>query len=258
MVMGYDQKITIYGDFIEYAQYERPIETDVIYRPRVAPQRVYDPFKKRRLNNVYSAKRRFVQRVLTGLASLGSPLFVTFTYVENFGDIYEGNRQLRMFFKRLRKVYPSFHYVAVPEFQERGALHYHVLLFGLPSTMGDLCKGTYKAPNGKRRRKVIEYGTERSTRFFAGLWGHGFVDVVRTDGSSSLAGYLAKYMVKAGVILPSSIRSYNFSLGFPKVQVITGTGDYLLTKFHEKVPLYESRYSRPWLGSVIKKTYVRD
>lgn len=39
--------------------------------------------------------------------------------------------------------------------------------------------------------------SERSTRYFASLWTHGFTDVIATDGSSKLATYLAKYMSKA-------------------------------------------------------------
>jgi len=256
--MGYQHKVTIYGHFIQTKEYSKEVCSNKLSRPCFSPPRVYDPFRKRRLNNVYSSKRAFVQRVCCGLDSLGSPLFATFTYAENFGDIGLGNRHFRAFVLRLRKVYPSFQYVVVPEFQKRGALHYHALLFGLPSEWGDLTGEPYKDSRGKIKRKILEYGSERSSRFLASLWVNGFVDVVRTDGSSRLAGYLAKYMEKASQYLPSSVRSYNFSNAFPKVTVLKGTDEVLLQKFQKGVPLYESRYQAPWLGGVIVKTYVRN
>jgi len=99
---------------------------------------------------------------------------------------------------------------------------------------------------------------ERTERRIQNLWGWGYVDCLATDGRPNLAGYLAKYMEKASQYLPSSVRSYNFSMAFPKVVVLKGTDEELLQKFQQGVPFFESRYNAPWLGGVIVKTYVRD
>jgi hypothetical protein len=78
--------------------------------------------------------------------------------------------------KLRRQLERDISYIAVPEFQKRGAVHFHVLVFGLGN-------------------EAIT--AERRTRFFANLWGHGFLDLLGTDGSPKLASYLAKYMSKA-------------------------------------------------------------
>jgi len=257
--MGYMHKVTFYGKYIQTTEYAKEISTERVCPSAFFKERVRNPFAKRRLNNIRKSKRLFVQRVLCGLGSLGTPLFVTLTYAENFGDIGLGNRHLRLFFQRLRKSHKGIEYVAVPEYQERGALHYHILLFGAPLEWGDVySKTAITTYRGIKRKKVISYGTERSTRYLSSLWAHGFVDVVATDGSDGFAGYLAKYMVKASSELPSSVRCYNFSLAFPKPVCLKGTDFNLLQRFQKGVPLYESQYLAPWLGQVIVKTYVRN
>jgi hypothetical protein len=66
--------------------------------------------------------------------------------------------------------------VAVSEFQKRGAIHFHALVWGIPPS-------------------VVK--AERHTRLVASIWGQGFTDMIETDGNSRLASYFAKYMKKA-------------------------------------------------------------
>jgi hypothetical protein len=75
-------------------------------------------------------------------------------------------------------VFPGVRYIAVPEFGKKGTkrLHLHLLVWNLPE-------------------EIIYY--ERANRTIANMWGGGFVDLFKTDGSFKLAGYLAKYLSKA-------------------------------------------------------------
>lgn len=54
-----------------------------------------------------------------------------------------------------------------------------------------------------REQKIRNYfglaKTERRTRLVAQMWGQGFVDLVCTDGSHKISGYLSKYMSKTFV-----------------------------------------------------------
>jgi len=88
----------------------------------------------------------------------------------------EGYRAFTLFTQRLRRKKQSpILYIAVPEFQKRGAVHFHVLIWGLSD------------------EEIIG---ERKTRELAQLWGQGFVDIRSTDGGDRLVGYLTKYMSK--------------------------------------------------------------
>jgi len=156
--MGYMHKVTIYGKYIQTTEYAKEISTERVCPSAFFKERVRNPFAKRRLDNVRKSKRLFVQRVLCGLGSLGTPLFITLTYAENFGDVGLGNRHLRLFFQRLRKSHKGLEYVAVPEYQERGALHYHILLFGAPLEWGDVySKTAFTTYRGIKRKKIISW-----------------------------------------------------------------------------------------------------
>lgn len=92
-------------------------------------------------------------------------------------EIGEAYKLYTAFGKRLRYMHGNeMSWIAVPEFQKRGAVHFHVLVWGLNDEA---------------------IANERNTRALASLWGHGFIDIVKTDGNARLASYLAKYMSKA-------------------------------------------------------------
>jgi len=102
------------------------------------------------------------------------PKFSTFTFKDNVTDITEANYLYTAFLKRFnyeRTGEKSNHlkYVAVPEFQKRGAVHYHVAFFNLP---------------------YIENAQ------LARLWTHGFVRINEIDTKGNVGLYMTKYMSK--------------------------------------------------------------
>jgi len=130
----------------------------------------------RRLDNAYRAKRSFQRLVGANCIGDQPPALVTFTMFEIL-PITHAYSALTLFVKHLRRLAGTgFRYVAVPEFQSRGAVHFHALFWGLPPAL-------------------TEY--ERGNRILQHLWQRGFVDCLSTDGSPRLAGYLSKYMSKA-------------------------------------------------------------
>lgn len=65
------------------------------------------------------------------------PLLLTLTFKENVTDLKHANREFSKFIQRFNLLLfksksVQLRYVAVPQFQERGALHYHVVLFNMP------------------------------------------------------------------------------------------------------------------------------
>jgi len=118
--------------------------------------------------------RRLVEANLVGSEL---PVLITLTCKDIITDLSYGYKRLRAFNQALRYSYgKSFKYIAVPEFQKRGAVHFHSLFWGLPE-------------------EVVSQ--ERTTRTIAMKWGMGFVYYKKTDGHIKIANYLAKYMAKA-------------------------------------------------------------
>jgi hypothetical protein len=114
--------------------------------------------------------------VRANLSGTECPVFFTFT-MASIVRIELGYRLFTEFIIRLRRKYGQCpRYIAVPEFQKRGAVHFHVLFWGLPEN-------------------IVHY--ERMYRSIQHCWSWGFVDCINTDGSPKLASYVAKYMSKA-------------------------------------------------------------
>lgn len=96
--------------------------------------------------------------------------FLTLTFAENMTNIEECNLLFKNFIKRLKYTYKlqNLKYLAVIEFQERGAVHYHVLL-------------------------NIPYIPHKELQE---LWGNGFVFINAISHVDNLGAYILKYMTK--------------------------------------------------------------
>jgi len=199
------------GDVIELYQYEKnPVSTGRRKRvPKttdgVRPSRSPD----RRPDNIRRLRKGFIRLVRSNLVGDAPPAFVTLTTGANL-SLETGALCFTQFVKTLRSyVGDSFRYIAVPEFQKRGAIHFHVLIWGLSDELifnetpyVAWCKKSYRQHDLVRRyvdwcfEKSLDPRESRGTRFLQTAWGRGFLDIVPTDGSPKLAGYLAKYMSK--------------------------------------------------------------
>jgi hypothetical protein len=119
----------------------------------------------------------------------------------------------------------------------------------VPLSLGDTRQG----------KRIILYGDERKTRTLAKLWGEGYVDATKTDGSGRLAYYISKYITKGGdQILFNAMRMLRISHGFPKEIVIRGKeAEELAKKYSEKKPIKEWSRMNPFLKMITKKTYLK-
>lgn len=135
-----------------------------------------EPSPKRE-DNARRSAMVFQRLVSANLGDNSKPLLISLTYAENITDIGQGHKDFNNFARNVRaKFGKQVRYIAVPEFQQRGAIHFHALFWGLPS------------------KKLAR--TERRTRLVASYWGLGYVDLTMTDGNHKIAGYLSKYMIK--------------------------------------------------------------
>jgi len=189
-------KIVQSGTLIERYVYEKEPIPFQKRRKSKKPQRAY---RRRRSADILRTRNTFFRLVRANLRIDAPPSFLTIT-MRDITTIGEGWRAFTLFAQRVRGKKPAFAFVAVPEFQERGAVHFHCLVWGLEDQACYYSDQFYYDKTGKRKRKHIcpeAYFCERKSRRIAQWWGHGFVDLFATDGSPKLATYLAKYMSKA-------------------------------------------------------------
>lgn len=106
--------------------------------------------------------------------------FITLTFAENITDIAFANKKFRYFIDKVQRKFKQLKYICIPEFQKRGAVHYH-LLTNIPLENTDLI---YTQIDNEKF-KHIKY------------WNEGFtkVDSLNND-IKKIVGYVSKYMTK--------------------------------------------------------------
>ena len=113
--------------------------------------------------------------------------FITLTFKENIIDIVYANKIFNAWVSNVRKLKKDFKYIAVPEFQKRGAVHYHIL-----SNLGKEDTNIV-IPQKERTEKTKDL----TTLFDVKYWSRGFarVDFIKGD-YKKIYSYICKYMTK--------------------------------------------------------------
>lgn len=183
---GYDTKIIIAGDIVEVISYERPIlktqdrarvpdkksrgqpdEQQKIKSRAITTQRARSKLRRTISANVYRWYDQAGEPI--------KPKFLTLTFKENIKDFNQANYEFTKFIQRLnenvygRKSNANLKYLVVPEFQKRGAIHYHVIFFNLPYIAAAKLKG---------------------------IWKQGFIKINAIDEVDNVGAYISKYMGK--------------------------------------------------------------
>jgi len=165
------------GKMIEVFEYEKEIPTRSPFRKARRKIKLSNMRTRTiRRDNSSQQKKSFRRIVTSNIDGKTKPALLTLTMFE---IVSLRNAQIFFvdFIKKLRRVEGKvFRYVAVPEFQKRGAVHFHVMIWGL-------------------NEKIIQ--SEYETRYLQGLWQRGYLDCLETDGSPKLIGYISKYMSKS-------------------------------------------------------------
>lgn len=132
--------------------------------------------------------------------------FITLTFEQNISNINEANKRFRYFVDKVQRVYKSFKYICIPEFQKRGAVHYHLLT------------------NIDINNKQLIYEQEDNKKFkHIKYWNDGFtkVDNLKKD-IKKIVGYISKYMTK-----DADNRLYNHRRYFYSRNLIQPTVSFL-------------------------------
>lgn len=159
--------------------------------------------------------------------------FLTLTFAENITDLKDANYVFNQFVKRISYRYSDFEYLAVPEFQQRGAVHYH-LLCNLP---------------------FIE------TEALAQMWGQGFIKINRLNNVTNIGAYVCKYLSKDMFDERTFGKKKFFRSQALKAPVeILGWKATLFEKKHltTSTPVYEKTFQSDWTGEINYKSYSLD
>jgi len=226
-------KIIKSGDYIELFNYEREINPKIKSgRRKRVKQRDSRPLASRH-DSIRRRIKSFSRLVRANLVGETSPSLFTLTCVESVG-IVRGYEYLADFWRRLRQASISVEkYIAVPEFQKRGAIHFHLIVWG----MNEYAK------------------QERDSRQIQNIWQRGFVDCVQTDGHEKLVGYLAKYMRKSmydsrlvGQKAYTSSRSCMRSMSISSPLAFKYAFELWGVDLSTAIPLQEKQFDTQWLG----------
>lgn len=182
--MKYKTKAIISGAVTEIYIYGLPVKTGKdkttfrksgVKEPLETSEEDLKAMKDKSLENSLRRTKNTLRRLIN--ANVGKwnerDKFFTLTFKENITDHEQANAMFRSFIKRLNyalfKKHSGLKYVCVVERQERGALHYHIVMFNMPFMPVDE---------------------------LADIWGHGFVRINAIDEVDNLGSYVVKYMEK--------------------------------------------------------------
>lgn len=113
--------------------------------------------------------------------------FITLTFSENLTDLSKANKIFDAWKSNIKKLKKDFKCLAVPEFQKRGAVHYHVL-----SNLGKEDSNIVM-----KQKKKTGNATHCNQIYDVKYWSKGFarVDFIKGD-YKKIYSYICKYMTK--------------------------------------------------------------
>jgi len=179
--MRYKAKKIVAGNIIELYEYEKEVRTgkdNEMDKPVGRKGKGLDWLlkEKNRADALQRAKKTLRRLINANVDAWSEKAkFFTLTFRDNVKDIKWANCEFKKFRQRLsrhiwgRNKPNELRYVAVIEFQERGAVHYHVITFNMPYVPS------------------VELES---------IWGHGFVKINAIDDVDNVGAYVTKYMTK--------------------------------------------------------------
>jgi len=182
-----NKRLKICGNFVYYYQFgkafrigkRKPRANNEIFEDKVeqySEQEIRDRVLKRARRKIADLVNSNAHAWFDKSGFIYKPIFLTLTFKENITDIEKANYEFTKFIQRFNYEITGqkggyLKYVAVIEFQKRGAIHYHVMIFNLP-----FIKNIYD------KLKII--------------WPAGFFNISPIDKVRDVGFYLAKYMHK--------------------------------------------------------------
>lgn len=245
-------KLIVSGDIYELYEYENPptssnLSSNDDYNAldlettELVLEEKEDRSDKRRQQTVRDARNTVRRLALTNFTSEAK--FITLTFKENVRDISYADNEFKKFIKRLKYRFSidSLKYIAVREFQKRGAIHYHMI-----------CDWDLDLVNEEEIRYYERLlGTD--------IWGHGFVDIKPIDHVDNVGAYIIKYMTKnVAVEFFKGKKIYLPSKGLDRPMEYRGDiVDEIIKalELNRKKEVFTNSYESEYLGKIVYKEY---
>jgi len=182
------------------------------YRPlRVGLAKTPEELEEAKEANRARAAQRAKQAVRHLCMAFDADRLLTLTYRENQEDRALFYKHFTKFLRLVRKSYPEFASVAVPELQDRGAWHMHLAIKGWVR-ISIIRQCWYKALGGTGK----EEGDQTPGQ--VNIQGpKGRASVNRTWKATKLAAYISKYISKSFEDVETGLHRYFASRNLPKV-----------------------------------------
>ena len=235
MSYTYSIKIIKSGKQVEVYKYHKSVWRDYkadrerILKRKPEQLNIFDQQKFKKKRSAFSLRRtrREIRRLVNSNTQLNK--FLTLTFAENISDLKTTNYIFNKFVMRVVYQFPDFEYLAVPEFQKRGAVHYH-LLCNLP---------------------VVQVSDLQE------IWGQGFIKINKIDNIDNVGAYVSKYLSKETDERNFGKKKFFRSQSLKTPDEILG---FKADKFEKDflsilAPVYESVFESAWTGKVEYKSY---
>lgn len=205
--------------------------------------------RKTAITDFTTSSRRTFLKAFARTKYDGKSIFLTLTYGQNYPAPKYAKIHLDTLFKRIKRKFPKSSGYWRLEFQKRGAVHFHVILFNLPfwdkkdvkkawaEIIGaEYCDNGYRKPQRKkggivqrmRVKRVIPRPSAIAPYPKASRPPFTRIELVRSRRGAW--SYISKYMAKSGAHERSAS-------GFIYVSYLTATGEYLDTQTGEITPI---------------------
>lgn len=231
----YSYKIIKCGDYLQVYYYKNPrarqnvekLDTNTLHRGSVSSREV----KHIEDRNIIRTKLN-CQRLAKANAKDWKS-FITLTYAENMEDVAKSKKDLEYFVKNIKKVKNDFKYIAIPEFQKRGAIHFHLL-----------------TNLSLQDNNIITKQKNNNKYYDVKYWNKGFTSYEDISGDvKKIVGYISKYMTKDN----ADDRLFNFkrytasqNLIKPVTEFISmrdkTSREWLINYFKDKECIYNNTY----------------
>ena len=224
-IRQFHKKAIVSGKVLELYEYEKPIVKGFEQRRigRAGSLFTADEIKAENRSKVAYRARSYVRRKVNANPQLNK--FLTLTFAENLTDLYKARYEFDKFLKRLKTRFKGFQFVAVVEFQKRGAVHFHLL-----------CNLPYVDVNELSK-----------------VWKHGFIRLNKIDNVDNVGAYVTKYMTKESMDKRLIGRKcYSMSKGLNEPQEITDEKavEELLANVESVKRVYTSEFESDYYGHV--------
>lgn len=186
------------------------LENDAEFKENYEKMLKDENYEKERTERSLRRTRKNIQDILNANLDDES-YFLTLTFAENLQDYKKANSKFHYFMRIKNK---NIKYLAVKEHQERGAIHYHLIVFDI---------------------------NENDLKGLQESWTYGFTQSKKIVNkySYSIANYLTKYFTKEkNQLVKAGYRIFTKSNNLNKPLIIsTGVVDKILTKYNYNIDL---------------------